>query len=548
MLKRTLSVLLGALCIVLLAVFYSVIRPAETAEDAPMETESPTYENQYNPEGATTLAFSEDGISVTGPGVSIENRRATIVYPGTYRLVGSASDAGLIVNCEYDGVVYLILDNVDITCPDGPAVYVRQADKTVLVLPDNTQSVLQDGESYQTFSVPEGKSQPEGAIYSCDDLSLCGSGCLTVLGQYAHGICCRDGLELEDCSVTVDAVSDGIHVKEAAVLQSVYVTITAGEDGIQSYGTDTMEGCIQIQESLVSILADGDAIAAANDLQLSNTELTASTAGGFENYKAIALYDYSAKGLKADSITLDDSTVLLDTADDSIHAGNLVSIMNTAVQVSSGDEGIQCDGAVIFDGGELWITESYEGIRAADLQLANIRLMIASEDDAITQTAEQGRCVFDIGCEVSITSGGCCCRTAGTLCLYGGTVYASSNSEHHAMLDIASAEYRDGAAIFTGMGDWTEPNPVPTVSSFYYAGADSFAANAEISLYDAAGPVIEYKAPQPFRQLVILAGEGQNNNYTLQINGESIASNDGGYGSDEPASAEASEEPTDESM
>ncbi len=125
----------------------------------------------------------------------------TIDEPGAYRLRGTIADGGLVVEGDADGTVWLILDGVDISNSTGAAIAITDADKTVLWLAEGSANTLSDAAEYvfpDTSTV-----EPNAALYSADDLTIAGTGSLTVKGNDNDGITSKDGLVIAGGEVSV---------------------------------------------------------------------------------------------------------------------------------------------------------------------------------------------------------------------------------------------------------------------------------------------------------------------------------------------------------
>ena len=139
----------------------------------------------------------------------------TITRPGTYLVRGSCN--GQLVVDVKDADVYLLLDGVRITSPDGPAIYVKAADKVVMTLADGTESTLTDSAVY---TLPNGEDEPNGALFSKEDLSINGTGTLRVIAQYDDGVVSKDSLVIADANIIVTSKGDGIRGKDSVTLLS----------------------------------------------------------------------------------------------------------------------------------------------------------------------------------------------------------------------------------------------------------------------------------------------------------------------------------------
>ena len=107
---------------------------------------------------------------------SVTGNNVTLTAAGDYVLSGSYSGQ-VVVEAPEDAKVRLILNGVSIVSPEGPAIYEKQANKLIVTLAENTRNTLTDGPA-----VADGDDTIGAALYAEDDLSVNGSGALTVTG------------------------------------------------------------------------------------------------------------------------------------------------------------------------------------------------------------------------------------------------------------------------------------------------------------------------------------------------------------------------------
>ncbi|MCD8088990.1 MAG: carbohydrate-binding domain-containing protein [Oscillospiraceae bacterium] len=420
--KKTLTTVLifAVVLAVLLGAAYLAERfTASTDTEAEAEpTAVPVIANAFNEEGAVTISLSGTEAHISGVGATASEGVVTIVYPGTYRITGQMTDGQLLVNCEdYNGAVYIILDGADIACSTGPALYVAQADETVIVLAEGTENTLQDGTDY---TIQEGQTQQSGAaLYSADEIVIQGEGALTVIGQAADGIRSKDGLTIEAGSLSVTAADDGIQGSDHVTITGGTVTVASGGDGIH-----TTEGSVMVSGGSLIIASGGDGVDAAAEVSVAGGTLDITAGSGPENYAAIALADKSAKGLKGTEILISDGTVTISAADDGLHGDN-VTVSGGAVTIATGDDALRADGMITVTEGVITVTESYEAMEGAEAVLSGGALSMAAETNGM-----------DIGTGGLTVSGGSIALTAsrpltvdGEVLLSGGTLVLTATGE-----------------------------------------------------------------------------------------------------------------------
>lgn len=236
----------------------------------------------YDVASATNIALSGQGATVSGEGAAVEGATVTISAAGTYAVTGELTAGSLVVNAGDQDKVQIVLSGASIRNEAGPALNIQQADKVFVTLADGTQNTLADGASYELV---EGEDEPNAALYSKADLTINGTGALSVEGNYRHGVNSKDDLVVTGGAIAVVAKEDGLRGKDCVKVADGSFAITAGGDGVKSSndedptrgfvsidgGTFTVTGCeegIEAQEVIVNngelnITASDDGINAA---------------------------------------------------------------------------------------------------------------------------------------------------------------------------------------------------------------------------------------------------------------------------------------------
>ncbi|HDS06693.1 MAG TPA: carbohydrate-binding domain-containing protein, partial [Bacteroides sp.] len=312
--------------------------------------------------------------------ISLQGNTVTIKNAGSYLISGTLEDGQLIVDTKDNAIVRLILDNVNISCSWSAAVYIANAEKVVIILADESKNQLIDGTSY-VFE-EEGGDEPNAALFSKDDLTICGSGRLSVKGNYNDGIAGKDGVIIKDGIIKVNAVDDGIRGKDYLILKNVDIQVTAGGDGMKSdEDEDVTKGYILVESGIIDIASGGDAIKAESDLLVSDGEITLSCGRGSDGYLDETI---STKGIKASLHTvIDGGTITVDASDDAIHSNGTMSVNGGTMILSTGDDGFHADSILGINGGDITITGSYEGIESAVIAISRGNIHITCSDDGL---------------------------------------------------------------------------------------------------------------------------------------------------------------------
>ena len=522
-------------------------------------------ETDYSDRDLTGKEYSDKSTITLGSG------DVTITKAGTYTLTGTLSDGQIIVDADSDNdKVQLILSNATITNSDGPAIYVKSADKVFITLADGTVNTLTDG---STYNVAGDENNPNACIFAQCDLTINGNGKLVVNGNYDHGVHTKDDLAVTAGTIVVTAVTDGLKGKDSVSIAGGTITITAGGDGIQSdHDSDDTKGWVAIDGGTIKITADGDGIVAYTSLQVAGGTITLKTGGGAANAEAHSSDmgmgggmgrpgmggswgggtssssddGTSAKGLKAGvSLVIKGGTITADCCDDAIHCNGDIGIYAGIMTLASGDDGVHADDALVISGGGITITESYEGLEANSITISAGTIKLTASDDGINaaggnDSSGQGGW-FGGGdnfggnstAQVTISGGSLYIKASGdgidangTLTITGGyTVVVGPTSGDTATLDYdKTATISGGTFIGTGASMMAQ-----TFSSSTNQGVvavsmgGTIAAGTTVTLTDSSGNVVLTYAPELSFQVVILSSpdivKGQS--YTITVGSNS---------------------------
>ncbi len=369
-----------------LATLKERLEPEEAATPTAV-VENVGWVNDLDEVHAVSVVLAGTDITVNGLGAAVEGNTVTIRYPGTYILSGSLTDGQVVVDCDSDGTVYLVLDNASVCCSYGPAIMVLQAQDTVIVLPEGTENYVADGANY-TIQLLDAQGQveedqPDAAIYSRDDLHFEGAGRLTVVGYYQEAIRGKDDLVFAGGDLTLYAVNDGAKGTDSLSVEGGTLLVYAQGDGLQAN-----KGSLAVLGGAVTVQSGGDGLAAATELSVEAGSVAVTAAGGWECYSDIVMSDVSAKGLKADSIVLRGGEVNLNTADDGVHAESSLVIDGGLVNLWSGDDALSAGQSLAMRGGEVAVEQSYEGLEALSINISDGGLRVWAENNGLTATLD----------------------------------------------------------------------------------------------------------------------------------------------------------------
>ena len=236
----------------------------------------------YDEEKCVAITLSDDGSSCDNTSVAIDGQTITITEEGTYLLSGSLSNGSVVVATDENVKVRLILNGVAIDNDSSAAIYVQSADKVFITLAPDSENMLSNGGTYEAVD----DNNIDSVIFSKSDLTLNGSGSLTVTAKAGHGIVSKDDLVITGGTYAITAASQGLSGKDSIRILDGDFTIASGKDALYSENEDNAEkGFVYIAGGNFNLTASGDGISASGNMTLLDGMYTMTTGGGSENGK-----------------------------------------------------------------------------------------------------------------------------------------------------------------------------------------------------------------------------------------------------------------------
>jgi len=237
-----------------------------------------------------TITLNGDSAKISGTGAYEEYGDIYITQSGYYEISGELSDGSIIVDAKNYSKVWIRLDGVTVNSGDNACLIVENADKVFLTLADASENIFTSGNQYSGEAVENGIN---AVIYAKDDLTVNGSGSLTVSGGWKHGIKANDDLVITGGVIRVTADGDAIHVNDSFRITGAALDLTAGDEGIDVDGDEeetagSESGYLYIESGTISIDAQGDGIHAAGDITIDGGEITLHT--GKDEIQSDTLY------------------------------------------------------------------------------------------------------------------------------------------------------------------------------------------------------------------------------------------------------------------
>lgn len=438
----------------------------------------------YDEAAATKIALAGQGATVSGEGAAVEGSTVIITAAGTYVVSGELTAGSLTVNAGDADKVQIVLSGASIRNEAGPALNIQQADKVFVTLADGTQNTLADGASY---ALAEGEDEPNAALYSKADLTINGTGALSIEGDYRHGVNSKDDLVVTGGAITVVAKEDGLRGKDCVKVADGSFAITAGGDGVKSSNDeDPTRGFVSIDGGTFAVEAGDEGFQAATYLRL---------AGGDAQIKA------ADHALRSDvEAAMTGGTYVVEAGGKGMNPETKFTMDGGTFTVAGCEEGIEAQEVIVNDG-ELNITASDDGINAAVAERSD-----ETAEAAVATNASED-CLIQInGGMVTVDAGGDGLDSNGYVEVNGGVVLASGSAGGgDSALDYEyGAKITGGAVILAGATGMAETFTEGT-QPFAMVAAEG-AAGTNLAVTDEAGTVlVSYTVPKAFQCAVVSA-------------------------------------------
>lgn len=458
--------------------------------------------------------------------IQLGKESLTITEEGVYVLSGSLEDGTVIVDGDENAKIQLVLNNVEISNSRGAAIYVRQADKVFITLPEGTTNTLSGGDSYESLD----DNNIDGIIFSKCDLTINGAGGLNITAATGHGIVSKDDLKVTGGSLTVTAPGHGLQGKDSVrVGGSPILHITSGKDGIHSENADKEDkGFVYIAGGNITVASAGDCISAGAYLQIDGGSLNLTAGKGSAEKTVMRDEDgneISTKGIKAaGQMILNGGSFSIDSGDDALHSDSSLFVNGGSFQIASGDDGLHADETVNVAGGTVNISTCYEGIEGKDVVISGGSIRLYATDDGLNAAGEGSSTLLISGGTLYVNADGDGVDSNGDFKVTGGEIYISGpESDANGAIDYeGSAQITGGRLAALGAAGMAMNFGESSTQGAALINTSACKAGTEVRLEGEEGNVlISYTAESGFNSLVVSCPEMvQGGKYVVYVGSE----------------------------
>ena len=434
----------------------------------------------YDESEAVKITLSGKTAACNSSNVQIEDGVVTIKAAGVYVLSGTLTDGTIVVDAGDDDKVQLVLDGVSIMAADYAAIYAKNADKVFVTLAEGTgNSLTVSGDYVQTDD-----NNVDAVIFAKCDLTLNGTGSLTVKDNTGHGIVSKDDLVVTGGTYTIYSQDHCLNGKDSVRIADGTFNLSCDEDGIHAGNDDQQDGYVYIEGGDINISVGDDAIHAEGLLIITGGDIDVSK---------------SCEGVEGDKILVTGGDIDVISSDDGFNAagGSSGSGDNHDGFGDSSGSGDNHDG---FGGGP--------GMGGVDMDADNDAYILITGGTININANGDG-----------IDSNGCIGITGGSVYVLGPSDNGNGAMDYGICAAITGGEIVavGGSGMAQGFGDEsTQCSALVNFDEWVDAGET-------ITLTDSDGKeVLSYRVDKKFNSVVISTSDmKQGETYTLTVGDQS---------------------------
>jgi hypothetical protein len=258
----------------------------------------------YDESEAVKIKLKDNKSSCDSDSVTINDNTITITDEGVYIVSGTLTNGQIQIDTDKENKVQLVLDGVDINCDTSASIYVVSADKVFVTLADDSKNILANKNDFVAID----DNNINAVLYAKDDLTINGSGSLTVNANYGHGISCKDDLVVTGGKINVTSAKHCLDANDSVRVTTASLTLKATKDAIHcDNDDDETKGFVYIKDGTFNINCDDDGIHSSSALKI---------AGGSINISN------SYEGIEGKMIELAGGTIDIISSDDGLNASS----------------------------------------------------------------------------------------------------------------------------------------------------------------------------------------------------------------------------------
>ena len=308
----------------------------------------------YEESEAQAITLKDGSSSTDASGVTMDGDTITISEEGVYVLSGTLTDGQILVEADDSAKVQLVLKGASISNDSSAPIYVKSGDKVFVTLAEGTENSLEVTGDY----VQTDENTVDAAIFSKSDLTINGSGTLSVKTAYGHGVVSKDDLKITGGTITVESAKKALSGNDSVRIADGTITLVSGTDSIHAEDSDKDVGLIYIAGGNIQIRSGDDGIHAHKELVIDGGTITVTE---------------SVEALEGNTVTINGGIVDVTASDDGLNAagdstsnngGNdifatdttcMITINGGKIHVNAEGDGIDSNGNIEINGGQTFV-------------------------------------------------------------------------------------------------------------------------------------------------------------------------------------------------
>jgi len=315
---------------------------------------------EYSEKDCVLITLNGTEASCESSAVSMEDGVIVIKEEGSYLLRGSF-EGSIRVEAPEDAKVQLVLDNANIKTEGTAAIYGKTADKIFITLAEGSSNEITNVGEFQAID----ENNVDGAIFSKCDVTLNGTGTLTVSSEKGHGIASKDDVKITGGTYVITAGRHGISGKDSIRIAEGNVTLTSTEDGLHSGNDeDADKGYVYVAGGTITISAGDDGIHGETKVVIAGGTITIQ-----KSYEGIEAAIIEIAGGEINVVASDDGLNVTDGSGtesfgpggfgqksaDATSSDVYILISGGLTYVDAKGDGIDANGAFYVKGGDVYV-------------------------------------------------------------------------------------------------------------------------------------------------------------------------------------------------
>jgi len=304
-------------------------------------------DTSYDEEEAVIITLDDEEIDINGRGATSENDVLKITEDGTYIISGVLNDGQILVDTDKESKIRIVLNGVSINNDDGSAIYVKQAAKVFLTMVEGSENSFSTTGEIKNID----ENNIDAVIFSNDNLTINGEGCVTVSTDYGNGITSKDDLVFTGGTYKINVSGKALEAKDRVKIADGEYYLIAGDDGIHCENDEEKEGTgyVYINDGNFTIFSGDDGIHGNSNVTINGGNI---------------VIEEAYEGIEAQTVDINGGIIYIYTADDGINAaggndGSSFHGLGSEETFSS-----EVEAYILIAGGELYIDAQGDGVDA----------------------------------------------------------------------------------------------------------------------------------------------------------------------------------------